>query len=343
VNERPLVSICVPVFNGVAFLPACIATVSSQTYPNLEIVVVDNCSTDDTPAILRAWAARDPRVRVVTQDVNVGVVRNRNRCAVEARGEWIKFLDHDDLLEPECVARLVDSAVGAGRRFAFARRTFFYDGVSEAHRERMEREVRRFEAGAVRPGITDFSPDMVADLALEFLGRNVIGEPSTVLVHRSVIDEFGLFNIDLIQIPDLEYWLRVGLTTGMVYCDEPLVAFRIHDSAASTANLIRMFRADRLDQLVLLHEYLYNPHFELVRAMAERNGMLPTLRRRFHRRALRLAVRAALDVRQRETRHHYQQWLEVAGRHPHLRDEGGRVLAGALVQFSGPHGNVDST
>jgi hypothetical protein len=184
---------------------------------------------------------------------------------------------------------------------------------------------------------------MVADLALEFLGRNVIGEPSTVLVHRSVIDEFGLFNIDLIQIPDLEYWLRVGLTTGMVYCDEPLVAFRIHDSAASTANLIRMFRADRLDQLVLLHEYLYNPHFELVRAIAERNGMLPTLRRRFHRRALRLAVRAALDVRQRETRHHYQQWLEVAGRHPHLRDEGGRVLAGALVQFSGPHGNVDST
>lgn len=339
-SERPLVSICIPIFNGATFLPSCIATVSRQTYPNLEIVVIDNSSTDDTPGLLRAWAARDARVRIVTQERNVGVVRNRNRCLMEASGEWIKFLDHDDLLEPACVERLVDLALSTGRRFAFARRAFLYDGVSESQRQLMETEVRRFELGALRPGITDLSPRMVAELALEFRGRNIVGEPSAVLVHRSIIAEFGLFNTDLVQIPDLEYWLRVGLTTGMAYCDEPLVAFRIHGTAASTANLSHnTFRAGRLDELVLLHEYLYGPHFERLRQLADRAGLLSPLERRFHRKALRLAVRAALDVRHPETRHHYQEWLEVVGRHPHLR---GRLLAGALVQFSGQHGHVDT-
>ena len=328
----PKVSICIPVFNGAAFLPGCIATVSAQTYRNLEILVVDNHSTDETPALLRAWAAADPRVRVVTQDRNLGVVRNRNRCLVEAAGEWIKFLDHDDLWSPDCVERLVDLAIRSGRRFAFARRTFLYEGVSEAGRELMETEVRRFEVGAVRPGCTDFSPQMVAELALEFWGRNVFGEPSAILIHRSVVQEFGLFNLDLVQIPDLEYWLRVGLTTGMGYCDQPLVTFRIHERAASMANL-NTFRAGRLDQLVLLHEYLYSPYFVALRQAAERIGTLPSLQRSFHRKALRLSVRAALDIRRPETRGHYRQWLEAVRRHPHLGDRGGRLLASALGPF----------
>src|SRR2546425_4866662 len=158
---------------------------------------------------------------------------------------------------------------------AICRRIFFYEGVDEAQRSLMEREVRRYEVRELLPGRAYITAEEVAGLALEYRGRNFVGEPTAVMMHRSVFEEFGAFNEDLVQIPDLEYWLRFGLHTGIAYVDEPLSCFSIHNGAASAANLaLRNFRADRVDQLILLHEYLYNPYFEPVRKLAETEDVL---------------------------------------------------------------------
>lgn len=100
-------SILIPVFNRCEFIGECIQSALDQTYPNFEVVVVDNASDDGTWDICQQLAVRDPRVRVFRNNTNIGPVRNWRRCAEEARGEFSKILFSDDILEPDCLAEMV--------------------------------------------------------------------------------------------------------------------------------------------------------------------------------------------------------------------------------------------
>jgi glycosyltransferase involved in cell wall biosynthesis len=96
----PLVSILIPVFNRQEIIEATIESALAQTYANFEIVIVDNASTDETWQRCTMFADRDPRVRLFRNHSNIGPVRNWQRCADEARGEYGKLLFSDDLLDP---------------------------------------------------------------------------------------------------------------------------------------------------------------------------------------------------------------------------------------------------
>ena len=97
VTGRPLVSVVLPCFNAERFLPAALDSLLRQTYRDLEILAVDDGSRDDTPRILEAYAGRDPRVRVLTNDSNLGLVPTLNRGVAEARGDFIARMDADDV------------------------------------------------------------------------------------------------------------------------------------------------------------------------------------------------------------------------------------------------------
>lgn len=102
----PKVSILIPVYNRENFIAECIQSALDQTYTDFEVVVVDNASDDGTWEICQQFAARDPRVRVFRNDTNIGPVRNWQRCAEEARGEFSKILFSDDCLEPHCLSEM---------------------------------------------------------------------------------------------------------------------------------------------------------------------------------------------------------------------------------------------
>lgn len=101
----PLVSILVPVYNRQHVLRETIASAQAQTYPSIEIVVVDNCSTDASWDIIQELASADARVRAYRNDSNVGPVGNWARCFEVARGTYGKILFSDDLLFPDAVQR----------------------------------------------------------------------------------------------------------------------------------------------------------------------------------------------------------------------------------------------
>jgi glycosyltransferase involved in cell wall biosynthesis len=105
----PLVTVLTPVHNGEPYLQACLDSVLAQTYERWEHVVVDNASTDGTPAILARHAARDPRVRVVRNDRLVPVIENHNIALrhVAPASRWCKFVSADDMLFPDCLAQMV--------------------------------------------------------------------------------------------------------------------------------------------------------------------------------------------------------------------------------------------
>ncbi|ABQ27379.1 glycosyltransferase family 2 protein [Geotalea uraniireducens] len=99
--KLPIVSILIPVYNREKFIGPCIQSALDQTYTDLEIVVVDNASSDQTLAICREHAAKDSRVRVFCNSINIGPVENWRRCIAEAKGEYGKLLFSDDLMEPD--------------------------------------------------------------------------------------------------------------------------------------------------------------------------------------------------------------------------------------------------
>lgn len=107
---RPLVSVVTANYNGAAHLPAAIASVLGQTLDSLELIVVDDASSDDSAAIVRAAAERDPRVRLIVQRANAGPGAARNAAIAAARGRYIAVFDSDDLMAPARLARLVGRA-----------------------------------------------------------------------------------------------------------------------------------------------------------------------------------------------------------------------------------------
>lgn len=103
--EKELISVIVPVYRAERFLPRCIDSLLRQTYPQLEILLIDDGSPDRCGEICDEYQRRDPRIRVMHQE-NCGVSETRNRGLQEARGELIYFLDSDDYLPDHALARL---------------------------------------------------------------------------------------------------------------------------------------------------------------------------------------------------------------------------------------------
>lgn len=104
-SEEPLVSIIIPNYNGERFARYAIDSALAQTYRNIEIIVVDDCSTDNSPDYIRDKYADDSRLRLIAMDKNMGVANARNAGIKEARGEYIALLDNDDVWEKDKLAR----------------------------------------------------------------------------------------------------------------------------------------------------------------------------------------------------------------------------------------------
>jgi len=106
-ENKPRVSIGIPVYNGENYLTKAIEAALAQTYEDFEIVISDNASTDGTAEICRAFAERDSRVRYFRNETNLGASRNYRRTFDEARGEFFCWMPHDDAMLPEFLARCV--------------------------------------------------------------------------------------------------------------------------------------------------------------------------------------------------------------------------------------------
>lgn len=155
------ISVIVPVYNVAADLPRCLNSILAQTYPNIEIIAVDDGSPDNAGEILDRYAAAHTNLRVVHKD-NGGVTSARLRGVAEATGEWIGFVDGDDEIEPDMYTRLLKNAVeydadishcGYQMCFADGRVHYFHNtGISEKHDKITG--IRELLSGAkVEPGL----------------------------------------------------------------------------------------------------------------------------------------------------------------------------------------------
>lgn len=112
-----LVSIIMPSYNTAAYIADSIRSVQAQTYENWELIIVDDCSTDDTDAVVASFS--DNRIRYLKNPVNSGAAVSRNYALREAKGKWIAFLDSDDLWEPEKLEKQIRFMREHGYAFSY--------------------------------------------------------------------------------------------------------------------------------------------------------------------------------------------------------------------------------
>lgn len=109
--EQPLISVIVPVYKVEQYLDRCVNSIVTQSYENLEIILVDDGSPDNCGSLCDAWAAKDDRIRVIHKE-NGGAASARNIGVDQCRGAYVTFVDSDDYLEPEMIERLYEAIVG---------------------------------------------------------------------------------------------------------------------------------------------------------------------------------------------------------------------------------------
>jgi glycosyltransferase involved in cell wall biosynthesis len=244
---KPSINIIVPAFNGSRFLGMTLESVLSQTLGDFELILVDDGSTDSTRQMAQAYAARDARVRVISQE-NRGVAAARNRGLAESdsRAPYVLFLDQDDLLEPDALARLVDAAeadpasVGAHGRIA----------VIGAGSERPE-EADEFERIArERPIVTTdgligaLPPDAPTTLESAAV-YNPLRTPGVALLKRSALETAGGFDAATEPADDWDLWLRLTRIGHLTFVDAVTLRYRLHGANASKIQARQMLAAER--------------------------------------------------------------------------------------------------
>ena len=261
------VSICIPVYNGKKYLEQCFDSILNQSFSDLEVVVVDDQSSDESFEIAKKYGIRDHRVRVFQNERNLGLVNNWNRCVEISHGEWIKFVFQDDLIELDCLEKMMNMATPE-RGLVICRRRIIFDNVSHMIKRTFYPYTGRLSIDTVFQGQFDVSPEDFCNAVLDNLGYNFIGEPTAVMIHRSIFDKVGRFNTEFIQLCDLEFFSRVGCNFGLRYIPETLATFRIHPKAMSMINKDNQTLRMERDLLLLYYEFVYNPIFQQMRDIA---------------------------------------------------------------------------
>jgi len=206
-KETPLVTIGIPTYNRSARLSKAIETSLEQTYPHLEILVIDNCSDDDTPDVVKKFD--DKRLHYIRNDRNLGMTGNFNRVLELFHGDYVNLLCDDDWLFPGFVKACLDM---------FQRHPTLELVASPAIVCNLSgKELWRYSI----PGPEFLTPKQMYK-RLAYM-QNEIGTPSAVMLSRHAVKATGYFDDSFPYLSDYDYWIRVFTNFPIGYIQKHLV------------------------------------------------------------------------------------------------------------------------
>ena len=202
-----LISIVLPVYNGERFLRASIDSVIAQTYQNWELLVVDDCSTDATAAIVREYVQQDSRIKYFKNEVNLRLPRNLNRGFSLAQGNYLTWTSDDNVFRPTALEKMYNALkTDPEAQFAYAS----CDITDE--------EDHVIEYMMLYPGIEKRA-----------VGQNPVG--ACFLYTRKVYETVGEYDPDALYVEDFDYWQRIFMRFKVVPIYEILYSYRSQKGA----------------------------------------------------------------------------------------------------------------
>lgn len=218
--SNKLVSIIIPAYNVEKYIRQSIFSVLQQTYKEIEIIIVDDGSTDSTGSIIAEYSAKDTRITILTQK-NRGLAAARNTGLRHAKGEYLCILDSDDIMLPEKIAKQLEFLEQHPEfDITYSDLYHFIDGTSDVYHHTM---------GAL--GDNQYQTLLLG---------NVIN-PNAVFFRRSVFEKCGGFDETLRSAEDWEYWLNVAYhKIKFGYQPIPLTLYRMRNNSLSANSVVMM-------------------------------------------------------------------------------------------------------
>src|SRR5437899_2875355 len=214
---EPLVSFVVPCYKLAHLLAECVNSILAQTYGNFEILIMDNCSPDETSEVAASF--RDPRVKHVRNDVNIGHLRNFNKGISMASGEYVWLVSADDWIrDPSALAKYVDLMERnpeVGYIFCRAVEVQGSREVGVAEWTNCGKQKRIWNGRT---------------FLMRLIQANCI-VMSSVMVRRECYSKVGLFSLDLPYATDWYLWCVLALHNRVAYLPEPMVSVRHHETS----------------------------------------------------------------------------------------------------------------
>ena len=230
--NEPLVSVLMTAYNREKYIAEAIESVLASTYKNFELIIVDDCSEDNTVAIARSYEQKDNRVKVYVNEHNLGDYPNRNKAVSYAKGKYIKYLDSDDIIY--CYG--LDVMVNYMERFPDA--GFALSSISEIQRS---------------------FPICISPFEIYHEHFNGFGHfdraPGSSIIKREVFNSIGGFSGKR-MIGDYEFWLKISREYPMVKIPIDLYWSRIHEGSELQSNYAKI-NYGRLKHEVLTEALLH--------------------------------------------------------------------------------------
>lgn len=240
-GKKPLVSVVMPSYNMESFIEEAISSVIAQSVSDWELIVIDDCSKDNTRKIVADFAEKDSRIQLVVNEENMGVAKTRNRGLTMSRGKFVALLDSDDYWKPQMLEKMVARAEETGADIIYCS----YELVDE--------QGKKVCNDFIVPEETTFEESIVRSVIL----------PSAALITAALAKE-ARFPTNMYH-EDIALWfqlLKEGKTARGV--TEPLVLYRQRAGGRSSDKIISACR-----RWPIYRKHLGMPLFQSIRAMVQ--------------------------------------------------------------------------
>jgi glycosyltransferase involved in cell wall biosynthesis len=237
--NKGLVSICIPVYNCEKFISSTIDSILSQTYENYELIIVDNCSTDNTVKEILRY--NETKIKYYNNDKNYGIEYNWNKAISLAKGEYVKLMPADDILGINCLEKQVDVLnsnkdvvlVGCNR------------DIINSNGKRILKPKKNYTNRKL-------TLDDLINLSIKS-GSNPIGEPGSVLIRTDLLKKDKNFNNTYPYVIDLNFYFNYLNNGRFIILNDYLYSFRVSSSSLS----VEISYKQREDFLNFIKSYLF--------------------------------------------------------------------------------------
>jgi len=256
------ITVGLPVYNGADYLAQALDSVLSQVAVEFELLVSEGGSTDETPSILRAYAARDPRVRYLPTPTRLSQAENCNRVLKLAQTEWVQFMCHDDIMLPGALQRIVQainncpatvSLLGHAPANLLGGRFVHDSSVAGGRLIPWSKGDEIFSVTELHPQVRIISSGSCSSAILSMSSGPVLPALTTAAVRRTALLGIGGFDSKYAQF-DSYAWNLLLLRRDYAYLPEPLTLTRIHGRQV-TAKLKNQLRTTE-DALLFWPQYI---------------------------------------------------------------------------------------
>lgn len=216
--SAPIVSVIIPVYNAEDYVHQTIQSVLQQTFSDIELIVLNDGSTDASEKVILALQQTDKRIRYQYKP-NSGVSDTRNKGIALAQGKYIAFLDADDVWKPDNLEKKLQLLNTSGKQWVFSNLEF----IDEKNQ-------------LLQVPLNNFKPYNVVDNLLLWEGDVVPGPCSNILVTKELLNEDTRFDVGLSSPADRDICIQLALKAEPVYLDEKLWQYRLHSQSMTSIN-----------------------------------------------------------------------------------------------------------